>query len=249
MPIDEHQRPARRIFLRRVGGASGAALAMPALFGGAVAPSAFAQESAPAPASSPSRTSAFLSLAPEEVACVEALVNLMCPADALTPMGTDCGLHIYIDRQLAGAWGRGDQLYRQGPWQAGKPQHGYQSPLTPEQHFKTGIAMLRHQAQRRTGKAVEQLDGSQLDVLLQDVAAGRMDDPRFSLGAWFNDAFYPLFVQACFADPMYGGNRDKTFWRAVGYPGLPALHGRNVVQYRGRPVPAAAHPRSIEDLS
>jgi len=249
MPIDEHPHPARRIFLRRLGGVSGAALAMPALLGGTAASTAAPQGAVTTPTGDPSRPSAYLSLGPQEAACVEALVNVMCPADALTPSGTDCGLHIYIDRQLAGAWGRGDHLYRQGPWHVGKPQHGYQTPLTPEEHFKSGIAKLRQETRRRTGKDVEQLEAGQLDTLLDDVAAGRMDDPRYSLGAWFNDAFYPLFVQACFADPMYGGNRDKVFWRAVGYPGLPALHGRNVVQFRGQRVPAAANPRSIEDLS
>jgi len=247
MPIDEIQRPARRAFLR---GASSAVVAVPALFGATAAPTAaHAQGAAATAAKDPSHPFAYLSLGPQEAACIEALVNVMCPADSLTPSGVDCGLHIFIDRQLAGAWGRGDRLYRQGPWHAGKPQQGYQSPLTPEQHFKSGVAKLRQETQERTGKAVEQLEPGQLDALLQDVAAGRMDDPRFSLAAWFNDAFYPLFVQACFADPAYGGNRDKVFWRAVGYPGLPALHGRNVVQFRGRPVPAAANPRSIEDLS
>jgi gluconate 2-dehydrogenase gamma chain len=186
---------------------------------------------------------------PQEAACVEALVNVMCPANALTKSGVDCGLHLYIDRQLAGAWGRGDQLYRQGPWHPGKPQHGYQSPLTPEQHFKAGIAVLRRVAQQRSGKAIEQMEPAALDALLQDVAAGRLDDERFALGAWFNDVFYPLFAQACFADPMYGGNRGKAFWRTVGYPGLPAFHGRNVVQYRGRPFPGATDPKSIEDFS
>ena len=249
MSIDELQRPERRIFLRRLGGASSAALAMPALFGGSATAPAHAQGGSAAPASEPLRPSGYLSLGPQEAACIEALVNVMCPADALTPSGVDCGLHIFIDRQLAGAWGQGDRLYRQGPWHAGKPQQGYQSPLTPEQHFKSGIAKLRHETQQRLGKAVEQLEASQLDALLQDAAAGRMDDSRFSLGAWFNDALYPLFVQACFADPVYGGNRDKAFWRAAGYPGLPALHGRNVVQYRGQAVPVEANPRSIEDFS
>lgn len=99
------------------------------------------------------------------------------------------------------------------------------------------------------GKAIEQLTPTELDRLLQDVAAGRWDDERFALGEWFDNCFYPLFVQACFADPLYGGNRDKAFWRAVGYPGLPALHARNVVEYRGRPYPGAAAPQSIEDFS
>lgn len=248
MSINDREPHARRLFLRQIGGASSAALAVPALLGGFVAPPASAQSAAARTTQTP-LSSSYLSFGPQEAACVEALVNVMCPADAITPSGVDCGLHIYIDRQLAGAWGRGDHLYRQGPWHPGKPQHGYQSPLTPEQHFKAGIAALRREAQRRTGKAVEQLDASQLDALLLEVAAGRMDDQRYALGEWFNDIFYPLFVQACFADPIYGGNRDKTFWRSVGFPGLPAFHGRNVVQFRGRPFPGASKPQSIEDFS
>lgn len=251
MSTHDDKPPARRMFLRQVGGASGAALAMPVLIGGiAAAPPAHAQAVAAGAASAgKDQPHAFLSLGPQEAATVEALVNVMCPADALTPNGVDCGLAIFIDRQLAGAWGKGDQLYRQGPWHPGKPQHGYQSPLTPEQHVKAGLAALRRATHQRTGKAIEQLDASALDALLQDVAANRLDDARFALGAWFNEAFYPLFVQACFADPMYGGNRDKVFWRAIGYPGLPATNARNVVEFRGKPVPAAAHPKSIEDFS
>lgn len=249
MPLNDQEPPARRLFLRQIGGASSvAALAAPALLGGLGSPFASAQASTAHPRDN-ARSVGYLSLGPQEAACVEALVNVMCPADAVTPNGVDCGLHLYIDRQMAAGWGRGDQLYRQGPWRLGKPQHGYQSPLTPEQHFKAGLAVLRREVGQRTGKAIEQLDAGRLDALLQEVAAGRMDDERYALGAWFNDFFYPLFVQACFADPMYGGNRDKAFWRAVGFPGLPAFHGRNVVQYRGLPFPGAAKPQSIEDFS
>jgi len=248
MPIEDREPPARRLFLRRLGGASGAALAAPMLLGGASAPLVATQDTGVREAGQ-SREVGYLSLGPREAACVEALVNMMCPADGLTPNGVDCGLHIYIDRQLAGAWGRGDRLYRQGPWQRGKPQHGSQSPLTPEEHFKTGVAVLLRQIGQRTGKAVEQLTSAELDRLLQDVAAGRWDDERFALGDWFENYFYPLFVQACFADPLYGGNRDKVFWRAVGYPGLPALHARNVEEYRGKRYPGASAPQSIEDFT
>lgn len=243
--------PSRRVFLRRAGGASGCALVLPALLGADAARAAAGNAADPsANTGGPDeRGTAYLSLGPQEAACVEAIVNAMCPADALTPNGVGCGLHLYIDRQLAGSWGRGDQLYRQGPWQRGKPQHGYQSPLAPEDHFKTGIAVLRRVAKERTGKEVDELDAAGLDALLQDVAAGRVEDPRFSLAEWFNEVMYPLFVQACFADPAYGGNRDKVFWRMVGFPGLPAFYGRDVVQFRGRQHPGAAAPKSIQDLS
>ena len=48
---------------------------------------------------------AFLNL--DEAAFVEALVDHMVPADELTPKGTDIGINIYIDRALAGGWGKG----------------------------------------------------------------------------------------------------------------------------------------------
>ena len=76
-----------------------------------------------------------------------------------------------------------------------------------------------------------------------------MTDPRVPLAEWFNDLVYALFNQACFADPIYGGNRDKVFWKMIGYPGLPAVNGLNMAKYRGVPFPGAKTPKSIEDFS
>src|SRR5262249_24739805 len=76
----------------------------------------------------------------DEAAFVEALVDHMVPADELTPKGTEIGINIYIDRALAGAWGKGERLYMQGPWQVGVPSQGYQLPLTPAQLYRAGIA-------------------------------------------------------------------------------------------------------------
>src|SRR5689334_23989011 len=54
---------------------------------------------------------AFFNLA--ETAFVEALVDHMVPADELSPKGTDIGINVYIDRALAGGWGKGERLYMQ----------------------------------------------------------------------------------------------------------------------------------------
>jgi gluconate 2-dehydrogenase gamma chain len=191
----------------------------------------------------------YHSLGPDEAAFIEALVNVMCPADELSPSGVDCGLAIYIDRQLAGPYGKGDGRYQRGPYRHGKPQLGLQLPLTPEQFCKAGIAAVDAACVRDRGAPFAALKLAEADAMLVDIAEGRITDERLSLDSWFNDIVYPLFVEACFADPMYGGNRGAVFWKMIGYPGLPANHAIDMVRYRGKPYPGAASPKSIGDFS
>ena len=191
----------------------------------------------------------YLSFGPDEAALVEMLVDVLCPADGLTPRGVDCGLAYFIDRQLAGAFGKGERLYLRGPWRPGRPEDGYQLPLTPEQLFKAGLAAVDRLAVVQHGRRFAELTPAEADALLHAIADGQAVDASLSLADWFNDLLYPLFVQACFADPIYGGNRDKVFWKMLGYPGLPAVNGLNMVKYRGRPFPGAHTPQSIEDFS
>lgn len=191
----------------------------------------------------------YESLSPDGAAFVEAMVNVMCPADSLTPSGVDCGLATYIDRQLAGGFGKGERLYMHGPWKQGKPQHGYQLPLTPEQFFKAGVAAANEAAQKKFGKDFSDLAPADADAFLHDLADGKVNDAGVPLGSWFNELVYPLFVQACFADPIYGGNVGKVFWKMIGYPGLPATHTNDMVEFRGKPYPQAKDPKGIADFS
>ena len=197
----------------------------------------------------PGPEAGYQSLSPDEAGFVEAMVNIMCPADSLTPSGVDCGLAVYIDRQLAGGFGKGERLYLQGPWRQGTPQHGYQLPLTPEQFFKAGVAAANEAAQKKFGRSFSDLGPADADVFLHDLADGKITGTRVPLGQWFNELVYPLFVQACFADPIYGGNVGKVFWRMIGYPGLPATHAQDMVNFRGKPYPGALDPKSIADFS
>jgi gluconate 2-dehydrogenase gamma chain len=135
-----------------------------------------------------------------------------------------------------------------GPWREGKPQLGYQLPLTPEQFFKAGLVAADAACRKRNGKAFSELDESGADRFLHEIADGKVTDERVQLASWFNELVYPLFEQACFADPVYGGNVGKVFWKAIGYPGLPAVHSQDMVDFRGKPFPGAADPKSIADF-
>src|SRR5690349_13106888 len=82
MSLSDREPLARRLILRQIGGTSGAALAVPALLGGFAASPASGQDAAAREAEG-LRSSSYLSLGPQEAACVEALVNMMCPADGM----------------------------------------------------------------------------------------------------------------------------------------------------------------------
>lgn len=251
MADGEASKFARRDVLKHIATAAGAAPLSPAL-AATVAASATAQaaETAPAAASGGAPVAqGYQSLSLDEAAFVEAMVNVMCPADHLTPNGVDCGLAIFIDRQIAGSFGQGKRLYMHGPWHSGKPQFGYQLPLTPAQFFKVGLAAANAACRKQHGKTFDALAAADADAFLTQLAAGKVADPRVPLGPWFNELVYPLFAQACYADPIYGGNNDKVFWRMIGYPGLPAVHGRDMVEFRGKPYPGATEPKSIADFS
>src|ERR1700710_2013138 len=126
------------------------------LLGGlAVAPAAALGQTSPQPPP-PSQSTVsndpcqFLN--PQERRTLSVLVDRIIPADELGPGATDVGVVIFLDRQLAGAWGAGAQLYRSGPFAAGLPQQGYQLPLTPAELFREGLAQLDAAASRLHGK-------------------------------------------------------------------------------------------------
>jgi len=257
MSDDNTQPPPRRHFLRQVITVAGTAslsspLAVGTGAGAAIAATAASAADAPAAAATPAASPSLIgyeSFSADEAAFVETMVNIMCPADQFTPSGVDCGLAIFIDRQLSGAYGKGAGRYMSGPWLQGKPQLGLQLPLTPEQFFKAGVEAANRQAIKKFGKAFDQLAPADADAFLAAIADGKVVDEDTPLGSWFNELMYPLFTQACYADPLYGGNNNKVFWKMLGYPGLPATHTLDMVNYRGKPFPSAKDPKSILDFS
>jgi gluconate 2-dehydrogenase gamma chain len=232
----------RRDFLKGavVGGAA-AATATPAI----VPQEAQAQQ--PAPAAPPPATYAFLNL--EEAAFVEALVDHMVPADELSPMGTDIGINIYIDRTLAGAWGNGDRLYMQGPWKKGAPSQGYQLPLTPAQFYRAGItATNAHCRKTYSNKRFDQLTEAQRQEVLVALSGGRINFDGGLPAREFWTMVYQSVMEGMFADPIHGGNRNKASWRMLGFPGLPAIYADKIDEYRGKRYPVT-EPQSIADFS
>jgi gluconate 2-dehydrogenase gamma chain len=235
----------RRDFLKGavVGGAAAASATA------AIAPAETAQAQPSPPAAGPTTPEAagyeFLNL--DEAAFIEALVDHMVPADALTPKGTDLGINIYIDRALAGAWGKGERLYMQGPWKQGTPSQGYQLPLTPAQLYRAGIAATNAHCRKVYGKPFDRIEEAQREEVLLGLSTAKITFDNGLPVRVFWGTLYQTVIEGMFSDPIYGGNRNKAGWALIGFPGVIAVHRDHVEQYRGKPFPNK--PVSIADMS
>ena len=228
----------RRSFLKSavVGSAAAATATLPQ--------SAEAQQRAAASASAAPAYS-FLNL--EEQAFIEALVDHMVPADALSPKGTDIGINIYIDHALAGGWGKGERLYMQGPWKPGVPNQGYQLPLTPAELYRAGIAAANAFCVKTYGKSFDKIAESQREEFLLGLQAGKVTFENGPPARVFFTTMYQTVMEGMFSDPIYGGNRNKAGWKIIGFPGVIAVHYQNVEKFRDKKY--IADTLSIADVS
>jgi gluconate 2-dehydrogenase gamma chain len=236
----------RRRFLQGVG-AVGTTVAAVLGTGEAEAQSPSQAPQQPAPQAAP-RTGVepLLTLTATEADFLGAVYDTLVPADRLTPSGTDCGLVNYLDRQLAGAWGGGAKMYRAGPFRKAKPEYGYQLPLTPREFFAAGVVATNAWTGKAYGKDFDRLAPPQREAALKEMEAGKAALEDFD-GKQFFEALLTITMEGFFADPIYGGNRDKAGWRMVGYPGLPAVYPTLIDEYRNKRY--VVEPQSIADFS
>jgi len=218
---------------------------------GAASASALAPDTSAAQAPSPAPQHAadgYAYLKPAEQAFVEALVDHMIPKDELTGSGTELGIATFIDRALAGGWGKGGRLYMQGPWLPGTANQGYQLPLTPAELYRFGIEGSDIYCRKTFGKDFARCTADQKETFLKDLAAGKITLAGGLRGRAFFTMFYENVMEGLFADPIYGGNRDKAGWKMIGFPGVMANNAENIKKY-GDGKKFDADPVSIADMS
>jgi gluconate 2-dehydrogenase gamma chain len=188
----------------------------------------------------------YLTLTEAEAAFLKAAVDTIIPADDLSPSGSECGVVDFIDCELAGPYGEGARLYRDGPVVKGKPEHGYQLDLTPREFFRQGIAAADAWTQTRFGAAFAALDETQRQAAFTEIDSGTAQFENFEAREFF-EALLQIVMEGFFADPYYGGNRDMAGWKMIGYPGLPADYQHAMEHLRGQKH--RPKPRSIGDFA
>jgi gluconate 2-dehydrogenase gamma chain len=189
--MSQHDPARRRLF--KAAGAAGAAATFP-----------LGAEAQPKPA--------FVFLNPAEAAFIQAAVARLIPKDEAGPGALEAGVPNYIDKQLAGAWGTGERLYRSGPWREGTPSQGYQLPFTPAELFRTAIRALNQK------QNISRLGPSEQDALLDSLQKGKTDLGGVPSNVFF-ESLLEVTIEGFFSDPAYGGNRGMVGWKLIGFPG------------------------------
>src|SRR5258708_8602540 len=205
----------RREFLK------GAMIGTAALAAGNPAPAAAQTPAAAVSASADAEP--LLTLTATEHAFIVAAVDTIIPADELSPSGSDCGVATFIDRQLAGAYGMGARLYRQGPFPKAKPELGYQLALNPREFFRAGIEQANAWTRKTYGKDFDRLSEQDREAALKAMDDGKAPFLGFSSRMFF-DALLQITMEGFFADPIYGGDRDMAGGKKGGYPGVGRAH-------------------------
>ena len=165
-------------------------------------------------------TTAYLFFNNDEATFIESAVARLIPKDDQWAGALEAGVPNYIDKQLAGAWGAGERLYRNGPWQPGTPSQGYQLPFTPAELFRTALGAINKELSETP---FVEMSPEQQDGYLKSLEAAGKD-----LAGVPSDVFFAHLWQSTlegfFSDPVYGGNRDMVAWQMIGFPGAYASY-------------------------
>jgi gluconate 2-dehydrogenase gamma chain len=148
-----------------------------------------------------------------EALIVAAAASRIFPTDQSGPGAREAGVVIYIDRQLAGPYGRDRYRYTQGPFEDGPPELGYQGKATPREIYREGLKNL---------KGFDQLSPEEQDARLHQIESSRF----FSL-------LRQHTIEGMFCDPIHGGNADMIGWQLIGFPGPRMSNYDDIDKYFG----------------
>jgi gluconate 2-dehydrogenase gamma chain len=189
----------------------------------------------------------YVFFTPGELVFIEAAVGRLIPNDPVGPGAVEAGVPFFLDRQLAGKFGRGDHYFLGGPWPKGTPEQGYQTRYSPAQLYRAAIAAIdKYVSANLNSAAFGKLAPEDQDKFLKGLESGdiKLDDGVDS------KTFFAMLVQntkeGYFSDPIYGGNKDMGAWKMIGFPGAHydykewvPRHGERVpyptVGFKGRP--------------
>jgi gluconate 2-dehydrogenase gamma chain len=170
----------------------------------------------------------------EEARVVIAACSRIFPSDASGPGAAEAGVVVFIDRKLAGPYGRDKFRYTKGPFVESYPEHGYQGKESPSETYRAGIKTLG--------------DFASLSPADQDAKLRSIEKSRFF------QLLRTHTIEGMFSAPEYGGNTDRIGWSLIKYDGDSQPLGYSIfdahtMTYRERPDKPNSTANPDEDFS
>jgi gluconate 2-dehydrogenase gamma chain len=119
----------------------------------------------------------------QEWAFLLAACARLIPSDENGPGAVELGVPEFIDREMDGAFGHAASWYMQGPFASALPEFGTQSPLTPREVYRAGIAAVNGHCRRTfEDKSFAELPASTQDskVVALERGESRDTNPDFA---------------------------------------------------------------------
>ena len=163
-----------------------------------------------------------------EALIIAAASSRIFPSDETGPGAREAGVAVYIDRQLAGPWGRDRYRYTQVPFEENAPaEFGYQGKATPQQIYRQGLKGL---------KGFDRLGPREQDQKLKQIET-----------TLFFSLLRQNTIEGMFCDPMHGGNIDMVGWQLIGFPGPRMSNYDDVDKHFGQAF--RPKPTSLRDVT
>lgn len=143
-----------------------------------------------------SADSDFLSLTFLEARTLEAVFERMFPADENGDGAVQIGAARYVDRALSGAYA--DRI----------------------DDYRNGLAALTAESRHRFGNIFPEIAEEQQCEILRDLEKSYLLHTSGFDSRRFFELLRSHLQEGLFADPVYGGNRDKLGWKFLRHPGV-----------------------------
>jgi gluconate 2-dehydrogenase gamma chain len=166
-----------------------------------------------------------------EALVIASATSRILPTDDSGVGAREAGVTIYIDRQLAGSWGRDRYRYTQAPFEEASPEFGYQGKATPREIYRQGLKKLKGFAQ--------------LSTEAQDQALREIESTLFF------SLLRQQTIEGMFSDPIHGGNINMVGWQLVGFPGPRMSNYDDIDKHYGeafRPQPTSLRQLTGMDI-
>jgi gluconate 2-dehydrogenase gamma chain len=165
----------------------------------------------------------------DEAQAVAAACERIFPSDESGPGAKEAAVVVYIDRQLAGPYGRDELRYTKGPFIETDPHFGgYQGKESPQEIYRAGI--------RQLGSDFARLPPRQQDERLRELEK-----------SLFFQMLREHTVEGMFCDPLHGGNANLVGWQLVGYPG-PQMSWRGAITVYNKGEAYRPAPMGLEQI-